>query len=95
MSPDLNPFAEQSRLLAWALYDMRLLLASHIRGFSQAQPEVRAAADLAYALHNLALGTLEGRTFTEQEFTSALENAERASGEPFLSRFHQNTQGAG
>ena len=95
MSHEPNPFAEHSRLLAWALYDMRLLLASHIRGFSEAPAEVRAAADLAYALHNLALRAFEGRTFTEQEFTSALKNAEHTSGEPFLSRFRQNTQSGG
>lgn len=84
-----------SRLLAWALFDLRLLLASHIGGVSQAAPEVRAAAELAYSLHNLALAAFDGRTFTETQFIEALARAERASGEPFPARFHDNMQRAG
>ena len=85
-----------SRLLAWALFDLRLLLASHIGGVSQAAPEVRAAAELAYSLHNLALAAFEVRTFfTEAQFIEALARAERASGEPFPARFHDNMQRAG
>jgi hypothetical protein len=49
----------EKRLFAAAIYQIRLLLASHI-GSGDKGPE-RAAAELAYALHNDALSVLANR----------------------------------
>jgi hypothetical protein len=87
--------SETSRLLAWALYDLRLLLSPHVGGASDATPEVRAAAELAYAVHNLALAAIQGSPIREAQFSEALARAERASGEPFLSRYQGTMQGGG
>jgi hypothetical protein len=53
-----NP-AEQ--LFAQAIYEIRLLLAPHLGSQSDSPTEVRNAAHLAHALHNLALASIEGR----------------------------------
>lgn len=74
-----------SRRLAWAHHDFRLLLAPHMGG-SGATPEVRAAAELAYALHNLALAAMQGASVSEPQFLGALARAEHANGETFVSR---------
>jgi hypothetical protein len=87
--------SDTSRLLAWALYDLRLLLSPHVGGASEAPPEVRAAAELAYAVHNLALAAMQGSSIREAQFSEALARAERASGEPFLSRYQGSMQGGG
>ena len=49
------------RLLAACLYEIRLVLGSHV-GASHLTPETEAAA-IAYAVHNDALAILEGREF--------------------------------
>jgi hypothetical protein len=60
MNADRADDAEK-RLLAAALFQMRVLLSSHLK------PDDRSpaadAAWLAYALHNEALAALEGRPF--------------------------------
>ena len=86
---------DSSQLLAWALYDIRLLLSSHIGGASQSSPYVRAAAELAYALHNLALAEMQGDAFSEASFLKGLARAEHACGEPFVSRYNATIRGRG
>jgi hypothetical protein len=50
----------QHKILAQAVYQIRILLGT---GNTEKDPSVRAAARIAYALHNEALAILEGRTF--------------------------------
>ena len=90
-----HPADESARQLAWVLFDLRVLLASHIGGISQAAPEIRTAAELAYAVHNLAPLAMEGRSFTNEQFTQALVRAEHASGQPFLARYSHTQHGGG
>lgn len=62
--------ATREEMLAFAVYEMRLLLADHLGSDSQSPMSVRIAAHLAYALHNDAQAVLEGRP-------SNAEHAER------------------
>jgi len=87
--------SETSRRLAWILFDFRLLLAAHIGGVSSAAPEVRGAAELAYALHNLALASMQGAPVSEPQFLDALARAEHASGESFVSRYEATFASSG
>ncbi|MGZ4961356.1 MAG: hypothetical protein ACXWDN_09975 [Limisphaerales bacterium] len=50
----------QHKILAKAIYEIRILLGT---GNTEDDPAVRAAAQIAYALHNEARAILEGRTF--------------------------------
>ena len=58
--PDQN---SEVKLLAHALYQMRILLSGHLGSENKSPIEVRVAAHLAYALHNEALAIMEGRHF--------------------------------
>jgi len=53
----------EARLLANALYEIRVLLSPYIGSEVDAPMEVRMAAHLAYALHNEALAITEGSSF--------------------------------
>jgi len=59
----MNNNSAEARLLANALYEIRLLLSPYIGTEVDAPEEVRMAAHLAYALHSEALATTEGRSF--------------------------------
>ncbi len=50
---------ESTKLLAAAIYELRLLLSDHIGSQSESDPNLRLAAHLAYALHNEALAVME------------------------------------
>ena len=51
---------EREKLMAAAVYEIRLLLSGYIGPKCEADPCVRLAAHLAYALHNEALSVVEG-----------------------------------
>ena len=55
--------SDQSKLLAKALYEIRLLLSGYIGSSVDADMSVRVAAHIAHALHNEALAVCEGKTF--------------------------------
>lgn len=54
---------EPAQALAWALCEIRALLAGYLGSDHPGDPVVREAAHIAYALHNQALAVLEGQTF--------------------------------
>lgn len=54
---------QEKKLIANALYEIRLVLSSYIGSENDAPPEVRFAAHLAYALHNEALALAAGTGF--------------------------------
>jgi hypothetical protein len=75
------------KILALAVFELRVLLSSHINDGSSEQTPVSVAAHLAYALHNQALAVLRGETF---DITDALESVRRVDaqfGEHFFERF--------
>lgn len=57
----------ESKILAQAVYDIRVLLSGYLGSNVNADPSVRIAAHLAYALHNDALAVLEGNGFKAEE----------------------------
>ena len=68
---------ENARLIAMALYEIRLLLTSYLGSESEAATDVRAAAHLAYALHNEAAALAEGNDFDVEEALRRVEAIER------------------
>lgn len=62
--------ATREEMLAFAVYEMRSLLADHLGSQCQSPMSLRIAAHLAYALHDDAQALLEGRS-------SNVEHAER------------------
>ena len=53
----------ETKLIASALYEIRLLLSFNLGSENEAPTEVRLAAHLAYALHNEALALAAGKSF--------------------------------
>jgi hypothetical protein len=53
----------QAKILARALYEVRVLLSGYLGSQTAADINVRQAAHLAYALHNEALAVVEDRPF--------------------------------
>lgn len=60
----------ETKLIANALYETRLLLASYLGDETEAPADVRFAAHLAYALHNEASALAAGNDF---DVSSALQ----------------------
>jgi hypothetical protein len=52
--------SDREKLMAAAIYEIRLLLSNYVGSSCDADPDVRLAAHLAYALHNEALIVFEG-----------------------------------
>ncbi len=61
------PTETEARVLAQAIFDIRVLLSAYLGSQASGDPAVREAAHLAYALHNEALAVLEGRHFDPAE----------------------------
>ena len=62
----------QAQLLAFAVYEIRLLLGAHLGSDSTSDLSVRTAAHLAYALHNEADSILHGGSFDVQRAVERL-----------------------
>jgi len=73
----------QEQVLAFAVYEIRLLLAGHLGSASTSDLPIRAAAHLAYALHNQADAVLQGRTFDPEQAVAALGGVDRLLGTNF------------
>jgi hypothetical protein len=63
----------ETELLAHALYQLRIVLASAIGSQNDSPIEVRFAAHLAYALHNEALAMIEGKSFDTEAALGKIE----------------------
>lgn len=71
---------ERAKLLAAALYEMRVLLQVNIGD----DENVRLASRLAYALHNVALSVIEGDgTFDVTKAREGIEHAQKLAGATF------------
>jgi hypothetical protein len=77
---------DEIKILAFAVYELRLLLAGHLGGQAATDPSVHAAAHLAYALHNPALAVLEGKNFSTAEAEAAIAKVDQLCGENFTQR---------
>ncbi len=86
---------KQNQLLAFAVYEIRLLLAHHLGSGDTPDPAVKAAAHLAYALHNQAEATLQGHTFDPEKAIEALSAVDKMLATNFQASFLQAvSQGA-
>jgi hypothetical protein len=77
---------DQGKLLAKALYEIRLLLSDYIGSSVDADMSVRAAAHIAYALHNEALAVREGKAFDLPSALLKLKAIDSVLGEPVSER---------
>jgi len=81
----------QLKILAQAVYELRLLLSNHLGSRNDALLCESISAHLAYALHNEALAVLEDRP-VEFEVEKALNNIKRVDemfDQNFLVRFEK------
>jgi hypothetical protein len=78
--------ADQGKLIAKALYEIRLLLSSYIGTSADADMSVRIAAHIAYALHNEALLVCEGKTFDLASAVAKIEAIDGLLGQPVSER---------
>ena len=81
----------QEKLLALAVYEIRLLLAGHLGSQSTSELPVRAAAHLAYALHNEADNVIQGGSFDTQQAIARLGAVDRMLGTDFQDKFAKAT----
>ena len=79
----------QEQLLAFAVYEIRLLLADHLGSQSESPAPVRAASHLAHALHNEALAAMRGEKVDVQTAAARLDAVDSMLGTDFRSRIHQ------
>jgi len=81
----------QDQVLAFAVFEIRLLLAHHLGSGETPDPAVRAAAHLAYSLHNQADAVLHGGTFDPQQAADALSAVDRMLATNFQARLSEAT----
>ena len=72
----MNSTTEQ-RVLARALYEIRILLAGYLGSDVKADMPVRIAAHLAHALHNEAAAVVDGNGFDVKAALAKLEAIDR------------------
>lgn len=77
----------QTKILAQALFEVRVLLSSYLGSDNSGDISVRAAAHLAYALHNEALSVMEGRNFDTGHIAERLRAVDRIVNSDFSRRF--------
>lgn len=75
------------KILARVVFELRVLLSSHINDGASEQTRINVAAHLAYALHNQALAVLEGKTFDVENALESISQVDRKFGEHFSERF--------
>jgi len=81
----------QEQVLAFAVYEIRLLLSGHLGSDSTSESSVRIAAHLAYALHNQADAVLHGGTFDPQTAAASLGAVDRVLGTNLQARLGDAT----
>jgi hypothetical protein len=77
----------QIKILAQALFEIRVLLASYLGSDNAGDSCVRQAAHLAYALHNEALSVIDGASFETGYISERLMAVDRMLGSDFSLRF--------
>jgi len=81
--------SDPTKTLAFIVYEMRLLLAGHLGSGAHGDPPVRAAAHLAYALHNQVLAVMEGGSFDSEKAEAAIARVDEMLGESFSTRLSE------
>ena len=83
--------SSQEQLLAFAIYEIRLLLAGHLGSESTSDLPVRTAAHLAYALHNEADAVMQGQSFNLERAIARLGAVDKMLGSDLKERFAMAT----
>ncbi len=79
---------DQIKVLAFALYEMRLLLASYLGSDNPGDHPVRVAAHLAYALHNQAYAAWQhGESFDAASAVSSIASVDKLLGSDLMQQF--------
>lgn len=87
--------SEQVQLLAFALFQIRVLLAGHVsftgdrERMIPADEGTRVAANLAYALHNPALAIMAGESFDIDRALTEIERIDRLFGENLVANLNR------
>jgi hypothetical protein len=81
--------AAQARILALAIFELRVLLSGALGSENPADPAVRQAAHLAYGLHNQALAVLRGDGFNTDDAVESLAVIDRLFEPGFVERFRR------
>ena len=81
--------SDQTKVLAQAIVEIRILLSGYLGSENEGPLEVRQAAHLAYALHNQALAVLEGKSFDVQESIKGLAFSDSVLESDFKEKFKQ------
>lgn len=80
----------QDQILAFAIYEIRLLLNHHLGSEDTPDPAVKAAAHLAYALYNQADAILQDGTFDPKQAIEALSSVDQMLATNFQARLMQS-----
>ncbi|HEY1137289.1 MAG TPA: hypothetical protein VGE64_07350 [Xanthomonadaceae bacterium] len=78
----MTDISEQERILAQAIFEIRVLLSGYLDSSAKDHLHVREAAFLAYALHNQALESLSGKAFDTNRALAAIASVD--------TKFHSN-----
>jgi hypothetical protein len=81
----------EKRLLAAALFELRVMLSGHLDPDDQSPAST--AAWFAYALHNQALAALDGQPFDVARALEAVERLEPRLGERYLHNLRKTVLG--
>ena len=81
--------SDQAKVMALAVYEIRLLLSGYLGSENEGDMAVRQAAHLAYALHNQALSILDGKTFDVSASIQALKFSDTVLGAEFTEKFNK------
>lgn len=81
----------REQLLAFAVYEIRLLLAEHLGSECDSHPSIRAAAHLSYALHNEADAVMQGASFDVVQAVARLAAVDRMLATDFQDRLAKAT----
>jgi hypothetical protein len=90
----MSEVPDQNKILAFAVFELRLLLAGHLGPDLGGEQSVRAAAHLAYALHNQALAVLEGKSYDTAQAVEAIAEVDKMFGENFVQQLSEATNRA-
>ena len=80
---------DQAKIIALALYKIRLLLSGYLGSENDGDMAVRQAAHLAYALHNQALAVLDDKSFDVLDAIKALKFSDTVLGAEFTVKFNK------
>lgn len=88
----MTDVTDQEKLRAHVVFEMRVLLSSHINT-DNATRATRQAADLAYALHNYAISAMDGKEFSTKAAIDSIKGVDATYGDSMASRIVETLTG--